>query len=72
MPFCSNVSTTDSSEVSTAWPLTIGWARDARDSALAPTSGQHNDEVLADVCGYDAGHIAALRAAGALGAPEDG
>ena len=39
---------------------------------LAPTSGQHNDEVLADVCGYDAGHIAALRAAGALGAPEDG
>jgi len=28
-------------ESSTGWPLTIGWARDARDSALAPTSGRY-------------------------------
>ncbi len=28
-------------ESSTAWPLTLGWARDARDSALAPTSGRY-------------------------------
>ncbi|MBI3157827.1 MAG: outer membrane protein assembly factor BamA [Burkholderiales bacterium] len=26
---------------STAWPLTIGWSRDARDSVLAPTSGRY-------------------------------
>jgi outer membrane protein insertion porin family len=26
---------------SQAWPLTLGWARDARDSALAPTSGRY-------------------------------
>lgn len=26
---------------STAWPLTIGWARDARDSVLAPTAGRY-------------------------------
>ncbi len=26
---------------STAWPLTLGWARDARDSALAPTTGRY-------------------------------
>lgn len=28
-------------ESSTAWPLTVGWARDARDSAIAPTSGRY-------------------------------
>ncbi len=33
----------------------------------APTVGEHNDAVLADVLGYDAERIAALRAAGALG-----
>jgi outer membrane protein insertion porin family len=26
---------------STAWPLTLGWARDGRDSALVPTSGRY-------------------------------
>lgn len=26
---------------STAWPLTLGWSRDARDSALVPTSGRY-------------------------------
>jgi outer membrane protein insertion porin family len=25
---------------STAWPITLGWSRDGRDSALAPTSGR--------------------------------
>ena len=33
----------------------------------APTVGQHTDEVLSDVLGYDAERIAALRRAGALG-----
>jgi crotonobetainyl-CoA:carnitine CoA-transferase CaiB-like acyl-CoA transferase len=33
----------------------------------APTPGEHNDEILADVLGYGADRIAALRAAGALG-----
>ena len=26
---------------STAWPITLGWSRDGRDSALAPTSGRY-------------------------------
>jgi crotonobetainyl-CoA:carnitine CoA-transferase CaiB-like acyl-CoA transferase len=33
----------------------------------APTPGQHTDQVLRDVLGYDDAHIAELRAAGALG-----
>ena len=33
----------------------------------APTVGQHNDEVLADLLGYDGERIAAAKAAGALG-----
>ncbi len=33
----------------------------------APTPGQHNDEILADVLGYDEARIAQLRDAGALG-----
>ncbi len=37
----------------------------------APTVGEHNDEVLAEVLGYDTERIAALKAAGALGAPKD-
>ena len=28
-------------ESSTAWPLTLGWARDGRDSALVPTQGRY-------------------------------
>ena len=35
--------------------------------AKAPTAGQHTDEVLHGVLGYDAARIEALRAAGALG-----
>jgi crotonobetainyl-CoA:carnitine CoA-transferase CaiB-like acyl-CoA transferase len=37
------------------------------DPSRAPTVGQHNDEVLTDVLGYDAAKIAALRGEGALG-----
>lgn len=39
---------------------------------MAPTAGEHTDEVLAEVCGYDAERIATLRSAGALGAPPEG
>ena len=34
---------------------------------MAPTTGQHTDQVLKDVLGYDDEKIAALRAKGALG-----
>ena len=33
----------------------------------APTAGQHTDDVLRDVCGYDADRIVALKEAGVLG-----
>ena len=36
----------------------------------APEQGEHTDAVLADVLGYDAARIAALRATGALGATD--
>jgi len=39
------------------------------DPQPAPAVGQHTDEVLAQVLGYDAPRIAALREAGALDAP---
>ena len=35
--------------------------------AKAPTVGQHTDEVLREVLGYEDDRIAALRASGALG-----
>jgi crotonobetainyl-CoA:carnitine CoA-transferase CaiB-like acyl-CoA transferase len=34
---------------------------------MAPTLGQHTDEVLMTVLGYDEARVAELRAAGALG-----
>ena len=34
---------------------------------MAPTVGQHTDEVLRDVLGYDETRVATLRASGALG-----
>ncbi len=37
------------------------------DPTMAPTVGEHTDEVLTEVLGYDAERIAALRASGALG-----
>jgi len=36
----------------------------------APAVGEHSDQILAEVLGYDAERIAALRAAGALGAQQ--
>ena len=39
--------------------------------ATRPTPGQHTDEVLADVLGWDATRIEASRAAGGLGGPSD-
>ena len=38
------------------------------DPQVAPAVGQHTDEVLAEVLGYDAGRLAALRDTGALSA----
>jgi crotonobetainyl-CoA:carnitine CoA-transferase CaiB-like acyl-CoA transferase len=35
--------------------------------AMAPTAGQHTDDILRDVCGYDDAAIAALRGSGVLG-----
>ena len=37
--------------------------------AKAPTVGEHTDEVLREVLGYDDERLSALRAAGALGQP---
>lgn len=37
------------------------------DPTPAPAAGQHNDEILAEVLGYDADRISGLRDAGALG-----
>ena len=34
---------------------------------MAPTVGEHTDDVMGDVLGYDADRIAALREAGAFG-----
>jgi crotonobetainyl-CoA:carnitine CoA-transferase CaiB-like acyl-CoA transferase len=34
---------------------------------MAPTVGEHNDAVMADVLGYDAEKIAQLKSAGAFG-----
>ncbi|MCP5056432.1 MAG: CoA transferase [bacterium] len=36
----------------------------------APTVGQHTDEVMTDVLGYDAGKLASLREGGAFGRPK--
>jgi len=35
----------------------------------APTVGQHTDEILADLLGWDAARVAASRARGGLGGP---
>ena len=40
---------------------------DVVDPTPAPSAGQHNDEVVTEVLGYDADRLAALRAAGAFG-----
>jgi crotonobetainyl-CoA:carnitine CoA-transferase CaiB-like acyl-CoA transferase len=48
-------------------PLRIVAGGDLPVPAKAPTVGEHNDDVLRDVLGYDAERIVALRASGALG-----
>ena len=35
----------------------------------SPTLGEHTDEVLTDVLGYDAGKVTAMKAAGAFSLP---
>jgi crotonobetainyl-CoA:carnitine CoA-transferase CaiB-like acyl-CoA transferase len=40
-------------------------------ATAAPAAGQHTAEILAEVLGYDAGRIAALRNSGALGKADD-
>ncbi|MBM3693191.1 MAG: CoA transferase [Actinobacteria bacterium] len=49
-----------------ALPLVVA-GEDPPDLTRAPDAGEHTDAVLADVLGYDADRIAALRASGALG-----
>jgi crotonobetainyl-CoA:carnitine CoA-transferase CaiB-like acyl-CoA transferase len=49
-----------------AVPLMVA-GEDPPELTRAPDAGEHTDAVLADVLGYDADRIAALRAAGALG-----
>ena len=49
-----------------ALPLMVT-GEDPPDLTRAPDAGEHTDAVLADVLGYDADRIAALRASGALG-----
>ena len=48
-------------------PLKIVEGGDVPTPTKAPTVGEHNDDVLRDVLGYDDDRIAKLRASGALG-----
>jgi crotonobetainyl-CoA:carnitine CoA-transferase CaiB-like acyl-CoA transferase len=48
-----------------ASPLRLGGAPNPL--RRAPRRGEHTDEVLSEVCGYDADRIGHLRATGALG-----
>jgi crotonobetainyl-CoA:carnitine CoA-transferase CaiB-like acyl-CoA transferase len=50
-----------------ASPLRLGDA--PRPPERAPRRGEHTAEVLAELCGYDAGEVAALADAGAFGPP---
>ena len=51
-----------------SWELGIRRASDAPNPLRrAPARGEHTDEILAEVCGYDAGRIERLHASGALG-----
>jgi len=54
------------------FPLKLGDGEELPEPTRAPTVGQHTDEVLADVLGYDAAKIEELREAGAFGKPKDG
>jgi crotonobetainyl-CoA:carnitine CoA-transferase CaiB-like acyl-CoA transferase len=41
--------------------------RELADPGMAPTPGQHSDEILGEILGYDTARIAALREKGVLG-----
>ena len=49
-----------------AFPLNVA-GEDAPDLTRAPNAGEHTDDVLVDVLGYDADKVAALKAAGVFG-----
>jgi crotonobetainyl-CoA:carnitine CoA-transferase CaiB-like acyl-CoA transferase len=51
-----------------ASPLRIG--AEARPHRRGPFRGEHTDEVLAELCGYDEAKIERLRTSGAFGPPE--
>jgi crotonobetainyl-CoA:carnitine CoA-transferase CaiB-like acyl-CoA transferase len=48
--------------------LTIKFSKTPGKLGPVPTPGQHTDEILGGLDGYDADRIASLRAAGVLGA----
>jgi crotonobetainyl-CoA:carnitine CoA-transferase CaiB-like acyl-CoA transferase len=50
-----------------ASPLRVNSDSEPRPLHRAPFRGEHTDEILRDVCGYDEGRIAELRAAGTFG-----
>jgi crotonobetainyl-CoA:carnitine CoA-transferase CaiB-like acyl-CoA transferase len=41
--------------------------RELADPGMAPTPGQHSDQILGELLGYDSARIAALREKGVLG-----
>ena len=49
------------------FPVRVVGERPTAAAARAPAAGEHTDQILTEVLGYDAERIAALRAAGALG-----
>jgi formyl-CoA transferase len=56
-------------EIGTRVHCGVPWTMSASDSRVrsaAPCLGEHTDQVLRDVCGYDAAQVAALREAGVL------
>jgi crotonobetainyl-CoA:carnitine CoA-transferase CaiB-like acyl-CoA transferase len=50
-----------------ASPLRVAWATDPAPLARGPLRGEHTEEVLEQICGYDAERLARLREAGAFG-----
>lgn len=50
-----------------ASPLRVAWESDPPPLQRAPLRGEHTEEVLAEICGYDADRIEELRAAGVFG-----
>jgi crotonobetainyl-CoA:carnitine CoA-transferase CaiB-like acyl-CoA transferase len=52
------------------FPVRVAGEAPPAAAVQAPAVGEHSDQILAEVLGYDAERIAALRAAGALGAQQ--